>query len=143
MESDWHLGRTNEQLQRADGLSWRNATTRKSWRVRKAYPGIRDRPQITQTEDHSKGTGTVRRATGGPKTRSRTCTVPCVLWTDPRLPGMLGNRTRVSPHSGLQSKTARMARPTRIGNIRTGTIVSRVPTLATGQADSQVLGRYT
>ena len=46
-------------------------------------------------------------------------------------------------HSGLQSKTARMARPTRIGNIRTGTIVSRVPTLATGQADSQVLGRYT
>ena len=62
---------------------------------------------------------------GGPKTGSRTCAVPCVLWTDPRLPGMLGNKTRISPHGGLQSKTARVARPTGIrrnGNIGTGTI---------------------
>ena len=43
----------------------------------------------------------------------------------PGCPGMVGNKTRISPHGGLQSKSARVARPTGIrrnGNIRTGTI---------------------
>ena len=35
-------------------MSWQNASTRKSWRMRRAYPGIRDHREITQTEDHSK-----------------------------------------------------------------------------------------
>ena len=68
MESDWHLGiwvgrtsnsqrahsadprRSTSVAGRLDGLNWRNATTRKSWRMRQAYPGIRDHPEIMQTE---------------------------------------------------------------------------------------------
>ena len=50
---------------------------------------------------------------GGPKTWSRACAVPCILRTNPKLPGILGNRTRISPYGGLQSKTTRVARSTR------------------------------
>ena len=114
-----------------DGLSWLNATTRKSWRMRKAYPRSetaqrsRRRRTIRRTKPTTRNTWTVARATGGPKTGSRACTVPCILWTETRLPGMLGNKRRISPHGGLQSKTARMAilmGIRRNGNFRTGTI---------------------
>ena len=149
MESDWHLGiwvgrtsNSNEHIlltqegvlrcrpvrrlevaerynkkimENATGLPWGSETTQRSCRRR----------TIRTTRATTRNTWTVRRATGGPKTGSRTCTVPCVFWTNPRLSGMVGNKTRISPHGGLQSKTATVARPTGIrrnGNIRTGTI---------------------
>ena len=64
----------------------------------------RRRRTIRKMRATTRNTWTVRRATGGPKTGSRTCTVPCGLWTNPRLPSTLGNRTRISPHGGLPAK---------------------------------------
>ena len=141
-----HLGRTNEQLQRAHSAHPRRGTSLQVGSTACAGRTLRQenhgecegptlgsettqrsrrRRTIRRTRTTTRNAGTVRRATGGPNTRSRTCTVPRVLWTNTRLPSMPGNTTRISPHGGLQSKTARVARPTRVrrnGNIRTGTI---------------------
>ena len=72
MESDWHLGiwvgrasTSNENVLLTQGGVLRCRSVRRlelegtlqqkrSWRVRKPYPGTRDHPEITQTEDSSK-----------------------------------------------------------------------------------------
>ena len=113
-------------------MSWQNASTRKSWRMRRAYRGIRDHPEITQTEDHSKDENHHEQCRDS-QTSNR--------WTEDQEQNLhsstrLVDKPQAARHAWeydedfttrwpAKQETARVARPTRIrrnGTIRTGTI---------------------
>ena len=149
MESGWHLGiwagrtsNSNEHiLPTQEGvLRWRSVrrlelAERFNKKIMKSAKGLpwdqrppRDHADGGPVEGRELPRGTPGQSDEQPVDRrpgAELVTVPRVLGTGPRLAGMLGNKTRISPHGGLQSKTARVARKTstrRNGNIRTGTI---------------------